>query len=121
MGGRWIGLCRNVAVLLGLWTGCFIVVATPVGLVQGALPNYVASSTKPGSEVVMYLSTSAPFLATALAAGYLLPLLIESSRPMAWAVALSSLFVLFHFSSGYSFGWQWVQMGGETRLGGWSS
>jgi hypothetical protein len=108
---------RNTVLIFGLWFLSGLVVAGPLGFAMNALPSYTASSTRPGSQVAMHLITSIPQLIGAFAAGIFSVVLLRSSRISRWAIALSALFAVFHLSSGWSFGWEWLKMEAEIRIG----
>jgi hypothetical protein len=107
---------RKVVLIFGLWYLASAFVIAPLGFAANAFPSYIASSTRPGSQVAMYLIGSIPQVLGAFAAGFSSVILLGSTR-MSWALFLSSLFVVFHLASGWSFRWQWMRMEGEVRLG----
>jgi hypothetical protein len=106
---------RNLLIVLGLWTAAGILGGI-VAFGTNYLPHYIASSSRPGSLILLFLIGSLPFLPFAGAAGFALSHLLASPQTRRWAVGLSALFVWQHLVSN-SFGWRWLRMDLETQVG----
>jgi hypothetical protein len=115
MTSRQIEVARKVAILIGVVYGTGVITGF-LGLFANALPHFRASSTSPGSTVLLYLESAVIWLPAAFIGGYLVVRLIESPTPWRWAVALAVLNGYMQLVS-WSFGWRWIQMDWETRLG----
>jgi hypothetical protein len=103
-GGRGIRFLRNIAIILGLWYAGGVV-GSIAGLVMNQLPPYVASSTRPGSLVVLRVIWVIPFAVGAFVSGFGTPWLVASERWIPWAVALGVI-MLSQYGSHFTGGWR---------------